>query len=215
VDAGYDDDIVNGDGDADKLVGNRNADTMHGNERNDLMCDETYTVTAGAVPVLADIMAMNSTATSADPASYSIDCAAQSLGGAADNLYGDEGDDAIYCYAGNDVVDLGSGDDYAETGDGEDDVLLGSGTDTVFTGDERDRICEKTSDNAGLSDDIDAGSGNDAVYLHYGQLFTGAADLGLGSSQECAPWDGSSNPYTTSGGGTLTDCDVVITACPF
>jgi hypothetical protein len=217
VDAGYDDDIVNGDGDADKLVGNRNADTMHGNEGNDLMCDDTYTVTGGAVPVLADIMAMNGTATSADPATYSIACAAVAggIGAAADNMYGDEDDDAIYCYAGADVVDLGSGDDYAVTGADADQVLLGGGIDTVFTEGDNDVICEKTADNSGLSDDIDAGSGNDSVYLHYGQLFTGAADLGLGSSQECAPWDGSSNPYTTSSGGTLSECDVVISACPF
>jgi hypothetical protein len=215
VDAGDDDDIVNGDGDGDMLVGNRNADTMHGNEGDDLMCDETYTDTAGTVPDLGEIMRLDAVATSADPATYSIACAAQSTGAAADNMYGDEDHDAVYCFRGDDIVDLGSGDDYAETGDGDDTVLLGGGTDTVFSGGDNDRICEKTADTTGLSDDIDAGSGNDSVYLHYGQSFTGAADLGFGSNQECAPWDGSSNPYTTSGGGTLTDCDIVINVCPF
>jgi hypothetical protein len=79
------------------------------------------------------------------------------LGGSADRLQGDEGNDDVAAGGGNDVVDGGLGFDRLEGGDGDDELRSADGlTDRVACGPGRDRVAADTVDDvAGDCEQVD------------------------------------------------------------
>jgi Ca2+-binding RTX toxin-like protein len=89
-------------------------------------------------------------------------------GGADDDILdGGSGNDRLYGGTGNDTLSGGSGDDILDGGAGADNVSAGSGNDIVI---------HRASENIGVSNIYDGGSGNDTLKLYVSQsIFNSAA----------------------------------------
>ena len=88
-------------------------------------------------------------------------------------IFGDEGNDAIYGGSGNDLLNGGDGNDFIFGGDGDDTINAGSGNNYVITGEGNDTIL---IDRSALSD------GEDMIVVEDFHVGTDALELGDGMS---------------------------------
>ena len=121
-----------------------------------------------------------------------------------DRLYGGDGDDLLQGFSERDRLDGDAGNDTLHGDEGADSVSGGYGNDSLFGGDGNDEIFDTTSqfvhdglqipDGVTDNDTIDAGAGNDAIYISAG------ADLVSGGTGNDSFWIG---PNATTGESTL------------
>jgi Ca2+-binding RTX toxin-like protein len=121
-----------------------------------------------------------------------------------DRLYGGDGDDLLQGFSERDRLDGDAGNDTLHGDEGVDSVSGGYGNDSLFGGDGNDEIFDTTSrfvhdglqipDGVTDNDTIDAGAGDDAIYISAG------ADLVSGGTGNDSFWIG---PNATTGESTL------------
>jgi Ca2+-binding RTX toxin-like protein len=126
-----------------------------------------------------------------------------------DQIYGDDGRDAVTSHGGHDVVVTLGGQDWIDAGDGDDVVWAGTGDDDVFGGSGNDFILLEEGDDtaeAGDGDDIVAGGdGADRILAGLGQDIVdggGQNDTIDGGDGDDVLYGGDGDDTVEGGGGT-------------
>ncbi|OYU01548.1 MAG: hypothetical protein CFE36_09685 [Sphingomonadaceae bacterium PASS1] len=98
-----------------------------------------------------------------------------------DNLYGEGGNDILNSGSGGGYLDGGTGDDILNGGDGNDTLSSDAGSDVMRGGAGNDRIYSYGYGSGYITRQIEAGSGDDYVYINNGQSVNTSVDLGEGN----------------------------------
>ena len=110
-------------------------------------------------------------------------------------LTGGEGDDTITAGAGDDRIDAGEGNNLVDAGDGKNQFKSGSGNDTIVTGSGDDKITAVGGDN-----DISAGQGKNQI-----KTGTGNDNISAGDGRNQIKSGGGNNTITAGSGDDRID----------
>lgn len=174
-------DILTGGAGDDELAGEDGNDSLDGGEGNDLLNggggNDTIRGGAGDDRVLAgDGSDLIEAGTGNDYVQAGAGNDRVATGAGDDNILADAGDDDVEAGDGNDYVQAGVGNDRAVTGAGNDTILgdegndwidSGAGSDQVYAGAGDDTVVHRRAENAGATERMEGGAGNDTLKLEF------------------------------------------------